>query len=295
MKIQGRIMGVYCLLWVISVSLSAQKRNPDYVEYIRVYKGLAVNHMIRYKIPASITLAQGLLESGAGKGNLARDDNNHFGIKCHSDWKGKRVYRADDKPNDCFRSYNKVEDSYEDHSLFLLRPRYARLFDLDIRDYAAWAGGLQHCGYATDKYYANKLIKLIEDYELYRYDAQGQSNRPVSVPLRRSIYTDHGLLYVLAETNDSYARIAGDTGFKVSHLAKWNEAPEDFPLRPGDIVYLEKKHKKAVKPYFEHIVRVGESMHSISQQYGMQVKRLYKLNKKDFDYVPEEGNVLRLR
>jgi hypothetical protein len=251
--------------------------------------------MARYKIPASITLAQGLLESGAGKSRLTRESNNHFGIKCHTDWTGKRVYHADDGPHDCFRHYNKAEESFDDHAQFLLRKRYAPLFQLDLYDYRAWARGLQQCGYATDKAYANKLIKLIEDYELYHYDKADIRFTPPHLRHERAIYTDHGLLYVLADATDSYADIARDTGFKPKNIAKFNEAPEDFPLREGDVVYLEKKHKKAERPYFEHIVRVGESMHSISQQYGMQVKRLYKLNKKDVDYVPEEGDVLRLR
>jgi LysM repeat protein len=295
MKIHAGILALFCALFLVSPASQAQRRNSDYVNYIRTYNPLAVKQMQRYKIPASITLAQGLLESGAGKSSLARDANNHFGIKCHSDWKGRRVYRADDGPNDCFRHYNTVEDSYEDHASFLLRARYAGLFKLNMTDYRAWAGGLQRYGYATDKAYANKLIKLIEDYELYRYDKQLPVWSQPPAPLRRSVYIDHGLLYVLAEANDTYARIAEDTGFKTKHIAKCNEAPEDFPLRPGDIVYLQKKMKKAERPYFEHIVRVGESMHAISQQYGMQVKQLYKLNKKDFDYVPEEGDILRLR
>jgi cytidylate kinase len=264
--------------------------------------------MTLYRIPASITLAQGLLESGAGKSTLARDANNHFGIKCHSDWTGKRVYRADDGPNDCFRHYKKADDSYEDHSRFLLRERYAALFGLDIRDYRAWAKGLQQCGYATDKAYANKLIKLIEDYELYHYDASGKSKPSVAPALRparptpsaaptlqRAVYTDHGLLYLLAVSGDTYAQIAQDTGLKLKSIARYNEVPEDFPLREGDLVYLEKKHPKAERPHFEHVVKVGESMHGIAQQYGMQVKQLYKLNKKNLEYVPEEGEVLRLR
>ncbi|MDR2805505.1 MAG: glucosaminidase domain-containing protein [Dysgonamonadaceae bacterium] len=295
MKIHLCTAVAFCAFFLLPALLPAQKRNPDYVEYVRIYKDLAVRQMTKHHIPASITLAQGLLESGAGKGDLVLKANNHFGIKCHSDWTGKRVYRADDGPNDCFRSYKKAEDSYEDHALFLQRTRYAALFQLDMTDYRAWAKGLQQCGYATDKAYANKLIKLIEDYELYRYDLHRQQDKPVETPLRRSIYRDHGLLYLLTEANDSYARIAEDIGFKVKRIAQYNEAPEDFPLRPGDIVYLEKKLKKAEKPYYEHIVKVGESMHSISQQYGMQVKRLYKLNKRPFDYVPEEGDMLRLR
>jgi hypothetical protein len=286
---------LFYLLLLPPVALSAQKRNPDYVDYIRTYHTIAVRHMSQYRIPASITLAQGLLESAAGKSRLTHNANNHFGIKCHSDWTGKRVYHADDHPNDCFRHYKKAEDSFEDHAQFLLRKRYAPLFRLHLRDYRAWARGLQQCGYATDKAYANKLIKIIEDYELYRYDKPDIVFRPPAPPLNRPVYTDHGLLYVLAEAGDNYAQIALETGFKPKNIARYNEAPEDFPLQDGDIVYLEKKHKKADRPYFEHIVKVGESMHSISQQYGMQVKRLYKLNKKDFEYVPEEGDVLRLR
>jgi hypothetical protein len=295
MKIQNWIAVALCLLCLTPASLTAQKPNVDYSRYIVTYKKLALSHMQRYGIPASITLSQGLLESRAGKSPLARDANNHFGIKCHPDWQGQRLYHADDRPDDCFRSYRHVEESYEDHAQFLQRPRYAPLFQFDIRDYRAWARGLQQYGYATDKAYANKLIKLIEDYELYRYDAQGKANSPAQTPLRRAIYTDHRLLYVLAEADDSYARVASDTGFDAKRIAAYNETPEDFPLRPGDIVYLERKHTKAHRPHFEHIVRVGESMHSISQRYGMQVKWLYKLNRKNFDFVPEEGDVLRLR
>jgi hypothetical protein len=168
---------------------------------------------------------------------------------------------------------------------------------LDIRDYKAWAVGLQKCGYATDKAYANKLIKLIEDYELYRFDVKGKGgkSRTNFPPLNRTPYKDHGLLYIVADESDSYDKVAKDLGFDVKNLVKYNEVPDDFPLSAGDIVYLEEKKKQADKPYFEHIVQIGESMHEISQKYGMQVKRLYKLNKIDFDYVPTEGDILRLR
>jgi LysM repeat protein len=295
MKIYRFLLWIFVLAFTCSTSLSAQQRNKNFVEYIDTFSELAVKHLNKYKIPASITLAQGILESGAGKSSFVKSTNNHFGIKCHSDWQGDRVYRADDGPNDCFRKYKKVEDSFDDHSNFLLRARYASLFQLDIRDYAGWAKGLQKCGYATDKAYANKLIKLIEDYELYRFDAKGKSKFIPSKSFPRTPYTDHGLIYVLAEANDSYEKVAYDMGFKEKDLLKYNEVPEDFPLRKGDIVYLEKKNKKAGQPYFEHLVQVGESMHSISQKYGMQVKNLYKFNKKDHDYVPEEGDVLRVQ
>lgn len=265
---------------------------------------MAVNQMKKHKIPASITLAQGLLESGAGVSDLAKNGNNHFGIKCHKDWKGKTMKKDDDFKNECFRVYNSPEESFEDHSLFIRRDRYKGLFLLEITDYRGWAAGLQQYGYATDKAYANKLIKIIEDYELYQYDKEGKrgtpkqpshkETRPANT-YRHTPYKTHNLIYIIAETGDTYDNIADEFGFKAKDLCKYNEVPEDFPLKKGDLVYFQKKKSKADKPYYEHVVLVGESMHSISQLYGIKVKNLYKMNKKDFDYVPEEGDVLRLR
>ena len=295
---------IFCLLFFITTFAEAatQRKVPSYEKYIKTYSDLAVQHQKKYKIPASITLAQGLLESGAGQSDLARRSNNHFGIKCHSDWRGGRVYHDDDLRGECFRKYKRVEDSYEDHSKFLLRSRYERLFDLKITDYKGWARGLQKCGYATDRAYANKLIKVIEDYELYRYDtgkghkiSQKEREKQKYPKLRYTIYRTFGLLYVYAKENDSFDQIAQSLDFKVKDLKKFNEVPEDFPLQKGDIVYLEKKKKKADKPYYDHVVQIGESMHSISQKYGIQIKSLYKINKKDKDYIPEEGDVLKLR
>lgn len=296
---------VFSLSFLISVVISAQvKRNKAYNDYVDTYKYIAIDDMQKYKIPASITLAQGLLESGAGLSDLARSSNNHFGIKCHNDWKGERVFKADDNPNDCFRKYKKVEESYKDHSLFLTsKPRYRFLFALDITDYRGWAKGLQQAGYATDKAYANKLIKIIEDYELYRYDKKGQSHeklkeqekRIATQNYRHTPYKTHNLVYVIAEEGDTYEAIALEFGFKPKDLYKYNEAPEGFPLKKGDLIYFQKKKVKADKPYYEHIVQVGESMHSISQLYGMRVKNLYKMNKKDYEYVPQEGDILKLR
>ena len=202
---------------------------------------------------------------------------------------------------ECFRKYDAVKDSYEDHSKFIaLRPRYASLFQLNIRDYRGWAKGLQKCGYATDKKYANKLIKVIEEYELYEYDSAKRKKAPTkdntSAPtIRYTIYRSNGLLYVHARRGDSLEEIARNTGISVRKLSKFNEIPKDFPLQANDIVYLEKKKKRANKPHFDYVVRIGDSMHSISQQFGIQMKSLYKLNKKDKDYIPEEGDVLKLR
>ena len=295
---------IFCLLFFIATLAEAatQRKIPSYEKYIKTYSALAIEQQKKYKIPASITLAQGLLESGAGQSDLARRSNNHFGIKCHSDWRGGRVYHDDDLRGECFRKYKRVEDSYEDHSKFLKRSRYDRLFQLKITDYKGWARGLQKCGYATDRAYANKLIKVIEDYELYRYDTgkvhklTRQEKKKLKYPtVKYTIYRTYGLLYVYAKENDSFDQIAQNLDFPVKDLKKFNEVPEDFPLQKGDIVYIEKKKKKADKPNYDHVVHVGESMHSIAQKYGIQIKSLYKMNKKDKDYVPEEGDVLKLR
>ena len=295
---------IFCLLFFIATLAEAatQRKIPSYEKYIKTYSALAIEQQKKYKIPASITLAQGLLESGAGQSDLARRSNNHFGIKCHSDWRGGRVYHDDDLRGECFRKYKRVEDSYEDHSKFLKRSRYDRLFQLKITDYKGWARGLQKCGYATDRAYSNKLIKVIEDYELYRYDTgkvhklTRQEKKKLKYPtVKYTIYRTYGLLYVYAKENDSFDQIAQNLDFPVKDLKKFNEVPEDFPLQKGDIVYIEKKKKKADKPNYDHVVQVGESMHSIAQKYGIQIKSLYKMNKKDKDYVPEEGDVLKLR
>lgn len=293
---------VFCLLGVVQVQ--AQRKNTSYVKYIDQYSSIAVKHQSKHGIPASITLAQGILESGAGQSELARKSNNHFGIKCHNNWTGGRAYHDDDYVGECFRKYRKVEDSYDDHALFLTgRPRYANLFSLDVKDYKGWARGLQKSGYATDKAYANKLIKMIEDYELYKYDSskgrKSVSSSPSSSPskaiTKRTIYKTHSLIYVYARVNDSFEDVARDLGFKPKDLQKYNEVPVGFPLQEGDLIYLQKKKGKADKPYYDHVVQIGESMHSISQKYGIRIKNLYKMNKKNDEYIPEEGDVLRLR
>lgn len=294
------------LLFILLFQLSnaANNQNSVYISYIEKYKRLAILHMQEYKIPASITLSQGLLESGAGKSDLALNSNNHFGIKCNSDWKGQKVYAKDDTPNDCFRKYTKVDQSYEDHSLFLRnRDRYSALFKLETTDYRGWAQGLQKAGYATDKAYANKLIKIIEDYELYLYDKVGdiakieKEEEIILAPnvSKHMVYKTYGLVYVIAQKNDTFESIASEFNFEVSNLYQFNEVPEEFPLQEGDIVYFQTKKKKADKPNYEHTVKVGESMHNISQRYGLKLEQLYRMNKKSLGYIPVEGDVLKLR
>jgi LysM repeat protein len=280
--------------------LFAQQKRVAFVEYINQYKDLAVKHMEQFRIPASIILAQGILESGAGKSSFVKKSNNHFGIKCGKNWKGQGIRRDDDVASECFRVYKKAEDSYLDHSRFLLeRARYAPLFRLKVTDYKAWAIGLQNYGYATDKGYAQKLIRIIEDYGLHRYDRdapqKGRYSRRNPVTLNREIQERSGLMCVIAGYNDSFVKIANDTGVDLNDLLDYNDVPKNYPLFKGNVVYVERKKKKADKPYFEHVVKAGESMHSISQHYGLQLNSLYRLNKKEGNYVPFIGDVLRLR
>ena len=296
MKIRNLLLGIFCLLLWFPVDMSAQTLNAIYMNYIRSNNKLAIQHMNEYGIPASIKLAQALLESKAGTSELARNHNNHFGIKCSSNWTGPCAMYADDTPTDRFRIYSNIRESYEDHSLFLQQnSRYRMLFDFEPRDYISWAKGLQQCGYATDRNYADKLIRLIEAYKLDRYDINvGRAKDPMYVPMKRAVYTDHGLLYVLAGEYDSYIQIAADLGFKARDLARYNETSENFPLQKGDIVYLEKKLKKTERKYFEHVVKAGESMHSISQLYGIQMNVLHRLNPKKSNMLTE-GEVVRLQ
>ena len=296
------------LLGVLPMALQAQRRNSRYNSYIKEYAPLAVEQMKKHKIPASITLAQGLLESGAGTSSLARKSNNHFGIKCHSTWRGKKVYYDDDSPKECFRAYRKVEDSYEDHSKFLTEgARYRFLFDLKITDYKGWAKGLKKAGYATDRSYANRLITIIEDYELYKYDSQGMSKREARKLAKllkkkpwlanpHQVYIANGLAYVVVREGDTFKLLGGEFDISWKKLVDYNDLHKEYVLEPGDIIYLKKKNKKAQKPYEIHVVRDGESMHSISQTYGIRLKYLYKMNKKKMEeYVPEVGDTLRLR
>ena len=286
---------------LVAVGMQAQRKNSRYVEYIRKYNDLAVEQMKLHKIPASITLAQGLLESGAGHSELARKSNNHFGIKCGSSWRGRSVRYDDDARNECFRAYRNPRDSYEDHSAFLSKgARYAFLFKLEITDYKGWAKGLKKAGYATDPSYANRLITIIEDYDLYKYDRRGIYSKR---KLRKEpwllnphqVYVANGLIYVIARSGDTFKNLGKEFDVRWKRLVDYNDLQRDYTLMPGDIIYLKSKNKKALKQYTVHVVKDGESMHSISQKYGIRLKYLYKMNRKDGDYIPEVGDRLRLR
>lgn len=294
---------LWVFLFVFAASMQAQRRNARYNEYIKQYAPLAVEQMRRHKIPASITLAQGLLESGAGQSELARKSNNHFGIKCGGGWRGRTVRHDDDARNECFRAYRTPMDSYEDHSLFLRRgARYAFLFNLKITDYRGWARGLKKAGYATDPSYANRLITIIEDYDLYKYDSQGivrnwekQVKKKPWLARPHQVFIANDIAYVVARDGDTFQALGKEFGISWKKLVKYNDLQKDYTLEEGDIIYLKEKKKKATKPYTVYVVKDGDSMHAISQKYGIRLKNLYKMNRKEADYVPEVGDRLRLR
>ena len=267
---------------------------------------MAISQMKHYGIPASITLAQGLLESGAGKSTLATKANNHFGIKCGGTWTGKTITHFDDGRNECFRSYSSVEDSYKDHSLFLQKQRYQRLFSLAKDDYKGWAKGLKECGYATSPTYAANLINLIELYELYQYDKGGGkhtitpevTDHPVTINRTMTVFPN-GIPYVVVKAGETLESIAARYGISKRKLRKYNELPKNAQVSIGDVIYFNKKKKKASKDFKKncwHKIKKGESMYSISQSYGIRVKNLYKMNFKDpATYVPIENDLLKIR
>lgn len=289
-------IAIFILSFISSIPAVA---SDPYEEYIDRYSSLAVEHQDEFGIPASITLAQGLLESAAGKSTLATKANNHFGIKCHKEWKGKSVKRNDDAPNECFRKYNTVEESFRDHSLFLRRSRYQKLFKLDVTDYQNWAKGLRECGYATDPNYAARLITIIERYSLYTYDTESGRNSEETVafirdmlvrthPVRRS----RGLHYVVATPGDTYASIAKEFNLKPKKLMKYNDAGKDHEIKAWEEVYLEEKLDDAPEGIASVTIGEGESLHSVAQRYGVKVKTIKDLNKKAKD---EPGTVLKMR
>lgn len=290
------------LLSIAHLAAMAQvKWNKSYQDYIDRHKDLAIEQMKKYRIPASITLAQGVFESGAGKSRLATRSHNHFGIKCHG-WTGATTRYDDDAPNECFRAYRNVKESYEDHSRFLVNsPRYSRLFRLKITDYKGWAKGLKAAGYATNPRYAEKLIDIIECYKLYKYDKAKGYDKFMAEHGAESdlhpIYSFNKNYYIKARAGDTFKSLAKELDISRRKLARYNELDKNTVLDEGDIVYLKEKRSKAPKEYKGrlHTVANGESMYTISQLYGIKLKSLYKLNKMPANYQIKVGDKLRVR
>lgn len=304
-----------------SVGQSAQRISRD--QYLNSYKSLAISEMKRTGIPASITLAQGCLESDYGNSDLAREANNHFGIKCHKEWAGKKFFKDDDAKNECFRVYKKAEESYADHSEFLkTRDRYAFLFELDVTDYKSWAKGLKKAGYATNPRYPELLIKIIEDNNLHEYDrgaiiassakpskhhkfdaktllapprlADLDADYEVASPVRQE-FSNNKVSYIITRNKDTYESIAKEYNISKWQLLRYNDLRRDSTIRPRQLLYIEPKKTKAEKKFPAHVVQEGETLYKISQLYGVKLKRLAKRNAMTVGDMPEAGSQLLLR
>lgn len=317
-----RLIAVIACAVAFASAASAQGQTPQ-ERYVSKYSSIAVSEMYRSGVPASITLAQGILESRSGLSVLAINGNNHFGIKCHKSWKGATLTADDDRPNECFRSYPSADDSFHDHSDFLrYSDRYKFLFDLDLRDYKGWAYGLSQAGYATDPEYPSKLIRIIETYGLYEYDTQAVEvvtgepvpeipESPLSIesprifkdateqfrfPLDRRMYTKNGVPFIYAAEGETYASIAKRYNLFRREILRFNDLKESEPLSTGDIVYLQRKRKAAAPGLEKYIVgEDGESLRGICQRFAIRESALRKLNALPKDYVPSEGDELLLR
>ncbi len=286
--------------------------NGSAVSYINNYKDLAVSEMRRTGIPASITLAQGMIESDYGRSSLARMGNNHFGIKCHSDWNGQTIRQHDDRRNECFRKYRRPEDSYYDHSDFLKSgSRYRFLFDLDPLDYKAWARGLKRAGYATDPDYANLLIRKIEENKLNDYDRYFTAAAPkiqeksqvketpanpktsnIEQPkvqegtitfgdvMARAprIMENNRIQYIIVKDGETKEKLDNEFQLLKWELARYNDLDENFTPVPGQMLYIEPKRDKAETGIEYHIAAEGETMYMISQKYGVKLKSLREMN-----------------
>lgn len=296
----------------------------DQQAYIEQWKDEAMRQMVEHRIPASITLAQGILESGSGKSELSRKSNNHFGIKCHKGWDGGRTYHDDDKKGECFRVYDDPRDSYQDHSLFLKRDRYTPLFELRIDDYKGWARGLKRCGYATSPTYAKALIELIERHELNRFDDEGiqwikrggmpdqvgqqdpkggpsadgdTPERAIAVAgSRASGFSQNDVAWIQGLKGESLQSLAQNFQVSVWQLRKYNDldgAEGSTVLQRDCRLYTQPKRRRGVRRW--HVVEEGESLRSISDLEAVKLKVLMQRTGKSADQVLPVGFKVPLR
>ncbi len=319
---------IIVLLSAGSTLFAAQRQTRE--EYVERYKHIAVAHMERYGILASITMAQGILESDSGNSYLSQQSNNHFGIKCKKSWKGERVYHDDDAKGECFRAYPSVESSYADHAEFLdSSPRYDSLFSYPSNDYRRWARGLKAAGYATAPDYAERLIAIIESMGLYQLDQEdgaaiyssaknakansekwfqqystAESESLVNPDAYRvtinshkgyKVYRTNQTCYVIAKEGDSYASLGKTFEIGESTLRKFNDVSKATPLAKGSIVYIERKKSGWLGNVRQHTVRRDETLHSLSQSYGIRQSKLARLNKLKAGEEVTVGSVILLR
>jgi len=296
-------LAMFCL--VQTVLAQPAERRYSRKEYIERWKDEAIAQMNQTGIPASITLAQGILESADGNSPLARYANNHFGIKCHNDWKGETFIQDDDRSNECFRKYENAEESFRDHSLFLTtRSNYSKLFDLSSTDYKGWAHGLKSAGYATNPQYAYRLIQIIEENDLSEYDRERtfayKETKPeikpvVSVGFKKhevKVHDNH-IRFIIAKEGDTPYKIAKEFEMGLWQIYKYNDLSTNEKIKTGDVVYLQPKRNKAKFEF--HTVENGDTMKKISQKYGVKLKKLYKRNHLKRGAEPKAGTVVYLR
>lgn len=302
-------------------------------EYIDRYKSIAVIQMERYGIPASITMAQGILESDSGNSRLSMESNNHFGIKCKRNWTGPKVFHDDDEAGECFRAYETVEASYHDHAVFLdTQPRYDSLFAYPATDYKSWARGLKAAGYATAPDYAQRLVRLIETYRLYlldmpdgerlyassvrgRHDSGGWSAADESVSDRSTlfdpddyrvtinahegykVYATNGVHYILAKEGDTFERLGRTFRISAGNLRKFNDLKGGRRVQPaaGDVIYIERKKTGWGGNARQHICRDGETTRSVGQSYGIRARSIEKLNRLKRGAVLRSGQEIRIK
>ncbi len=293
-----------------AVLVNAGDKTAQGQQYVSKWAATAVSEMRRTGIPASITLAQGMLESANGQSDLAKKANNHFGIKCH-EWKGATFIADDDRKGECFRKYSSAEESYKDHSDFLrYRDRYKPLFGLQITDYKGWAYGLKQAGYATDPNYPTKLIDLIETYNLTRFDSDkgipdtpyaletpvmAEAKEAVRFSVTRKIYTQNKVPFVYSLAGETYSDIARSNNLFLSEVLRYNDLDKSETLLPGSVVYLQGKKNKAARHVDKYVAEGGESLWEISQRYGVKLKKLAKMNNVNKNFVARKDNVIKLR
>lgn len=301
--IKKSLLGFFSLVQLfVYAQNDAPKAQMTAEQYIEKYSPLAVEEMFRSRIPASITIAQGILESGNGNSRLATEAKNHFGIKCKNTWKGDTISEDDDAPQECFRKYDAVIDSYRDHSEFLLKgQRYAFLFDLKSNDYKAWAYGLKKAGYATNPQYPELLIAFIERHNLQRFDETKISNEESKDLHEAKIdnIKNYGkeisvneVPAIVTKPHQSLAEIALNYDLKVYQLYKYNDFGKNATLQAGDTVYLKNKKNKAQQDFY--VVGMSDNMHSISQRFAIKLGRLYERNNIKEGQEPQSGEKLFL-
>lgn len=296
-------------------------------EYIEKYKHIAIAHMEHYGIPASITMAQGILESNSGNSQLSRTSNNHFGIKCKKNWTGEKVYHDDDQKGECFRKYPTVEESYLDHAEFLDKsPRYDSLFVYSSSDYRSWARGLKAAGYATAPDYAERLVRIIEENKLYLLDredgqklyAESHGAEPlteyqmpamgredgidpnsyrVTINAHRgyNVYRTNNVCYILAKEGDQYEHIASLFAISARVLRRYNDVQPDAQPQKGDIIFIERKRKAWEGNVLLHTVRHDETLHGIAQAYGIRLRSLARINRLDIKAQLSNGQTIKVR